>query len=110
MKTREEKLVALKILLSVHDINELSSQSKLFNNGGIKVQSSESEGAPELVIVTSFKREISWLLYQFQYVFQEDKEDFEFLAESLKLYIKKGKSLSSVIDFMLKESGKLLSH
>ena len=108
MKTREEKLIALKVLLSVQNIAELSWQSKTFKNSKILVCESSMVNFTGLVLVTPYVKEVSWLLFQLKYIFQDQNDSFIFLCESLKLKLTKKMSIKQISDFLIMESGKLL--
>ena len=110
MKSKEEKLIALKVLLSVQDLSELSSQSKIFKVNGVVVKSPDAsvEGYA-IQIETSFVKEVSWLLFQFKYVFQDSVEDFLLLCNGLSLKIKSLQFPQEIGDYLVKKSGKLLS-
>ncbi len=110
MKSREEKLIALKILLSVQDLTELSSQSKNFKANGVAVKlPSTRDKEYSIEIVTSFIKETSWLLFQFKYIFQDSLEDFLLLCDGLALKIKDLKNPQEIVDYLIKKSGRLLS-
>ena len=107
MKSAEEKLIALKVMLSVQDVSELAAKSKSFKVSGVFVLKESIESKHNKVeIVTPFIKEVSWMLYQLQYVFKNNEEDFLFLCQSLEL--KANLSLKETIDYLLKRSGMLL--
>ena len=110
MKSREEKLIALKVLLSVQDLSELSSQSKDFRANGVIVK---PPGAIvkiySIEIETSFVKESSWLLFQFKYIFKDSLEDFLVLCDGLALKINSLKQPQDIADYLIRKSGKLLS-
>lgn len=110
MKSREEKLIALKVLLSVQDLSELSRQSKDFKADGVVVKNSDQTNANEKVhIKTPFVKEVSWLLFQFKYVFQDSLADFLRLCDGLSNEINKLKKPQAIAEYLIVKSGKLLS-
>ena len=108
MKTREEKLIALKVLLSVQNISELSELSKKFKYSDIVVSDKKDLSLTALVLVTPYVKEVSWLLVQLQYIFQDKDDSFFFLCESLKIELAKNPNIKQISDFLIEESGKLL--
>jgi hypothetical protein len=110
LKSREEKLIALKVVLSVQDLLELSSQSKNFKANGVVVKlPGETLKKHSIEIETPFVKEVSWLLFQFRYIFQESLEDFLLLCDGLALKANSFKKAEDIADYLIKKSGKLLS-
>ena len=110
MKSREEKLIALKVLLSVQDLSELSSQSKNFKANGVVVKlPGVTLKSYSIEVETPFIKEASWLLFQFKYIFQDSLEDFLLLCDGLALKAKSLKKPQDIADYLIKKSGKLLS-
>ena len=110
MKSREEKLIALKVLLSVQDLSELSSQSKNFKANGVVVKlPGDTLESYDIEVATGFVKEASWLLFQFKYIFQDSLDDFLLLCNGLALKAKGFKKPQDLADYLIKKSGKLLS-
>ena len=110
MKSKEEKLIALKVLLSVQDLTEISQQSKTFKANGVVVKNDNKQRKGfSTEIKTPFVKEVSWLLFQLQYVFQDSLDDFLILCNGLSLKISGFKNTKEITDYLLKKSGKLLS-
>ena len=108
LNPKEEKLIALKVMLSVQNISDLAALSKNFKSKNIKASATPDVHFTGLVLVTPHLKELSWLLAQMQYIFQNNSESFLFLCESLKLELAKEMSAKQITDYLLKESGKLL--
>jgi len=110
LKSREEKLIALKVLLSVQDLSELSSQSKDFKANSVVVKQPNSISKKfNIEIETRFVKEVSWLLFQFKYIFQDSLEDFLLLCNGLALKVDSLPEPQDIADYLIKKSGKLLS-
>lgn len=109
MRSREEKLIALKVVLTVQDLSELSRQSKKFKANGVLVT---SPGAiiksNSIEVETPFVKEVSWLLFQFKYIFQDSLEDFLLLCNGLAIQAKSFDKPQDIADYLIKKSGKLL--
>jgi len=108
LKTREEKLIALKVLLSVQNISELSLQSRTFKTSKVIVSKNHNVKFVGICLVTPYVKQLSWLLYQLQYIFQDQDDSFVFLCESLKIRLAKTTDIKQISDFLLEESGKIL--
>jgi hypothetical protein len=111
VKSKEEKLIALKVLLNVQDIEELSSSSKAFKSEGVIVVPEEQKKKKgfHTVIQTPYVKEVSWLLFQFQYVFKNSDEEFALLCESLSRKLVKTMQPKEIAEFLITKSGALLS-
>ncbi len=108
LSAKEEKLIALKVMLSVQNLSEISLLSKNFKSKNVGVGVNRHESSKGLFLVTPYAKEVSWLLVQLQYIFQDNNDSFLFLCESLELELNKKPSLKDISDFLIEESGKLL--
>lgn len=109
MKSKEEKLIALKILLNVQDLTELAHQSKTFRSNGVVVKKQGEKLHGSIEIETVFVKEVSWLLFQFKYLFQDSKEDFLLLCNSLALKLPSLTEPKEIAEYLIQKSGKLLT-
>lgn len=103
MGVKEQKFIDLKVLLSVGNLEDLSRDSKLFKKYGLVLAFEEnaSSSKDQTYIVSPYAKEISWLLYQLDYIFEE-REDFFFdLGINLKPFMRSHFKLEEIFEFIM---------
>lgn len=86
----------------MHDITEMAQDSKLFKRHGVAIDFVPRESAKvEVRLVTQYAKELSWLFYQLEYVFNDEEDLYYDTAIRLKPFLKKGVSLNSIVDFII---------
>ena len=107
MTTKEKKFIDLKVLLSVQDIHELAASSRLYKNHGIVIEILSSEDTK--AIRSEFALELSWLLFQLEYIFGNDQGLFNDLEQELREVIHKNFPLNRAIEALLDKAAESTS-